>query len=316
MTTIIIGQGTNHAKKVKTEPYSVVSLLSFCSNIETRSQRIFVVQVITFIGTCLLWVGWFGFNAGSAMGANRRAAFAMLNTQISTATASLTWMCTECYFRRDPSVLGIVNGAIAGLVVMTPACGYVDFIGAFIMGLLAGPVCYAGANLKKIIGFHDALDCFGIHGIGGIFGVMLTGFFARESVCGVNGVFYGPDGHKQLGRQFYGILFSVGWSAVMSFIIATGIEMTIGLRVSINDENIGLDNALFKESIFRLDPPSPTSNLNLPFYHSSHEDGEVQVRDGIVIDESNNNEVSDHEKGFECFYTDRENNLEFVDKMQ
>jgi len=215
--------------------------------------------LLTAVGSSMLWVGWFGFNAGSAVSAGERACFALLTTQISTATAALTWMISERAVRGKPSVLGMVSGAVAGLVAITPASGFVDQTGAFIIGLLAGPVCYFGAQLKNHLGYDDALDAFGVHAIGGIFGGIMTGFFATRYVAGFNsdgvgidGVFYSDThtGGTQLGKQIYGIVVTAGWAAFMSFIILKGIDMTIGLRVTDEQEDVGLDEALHKESIF------------------------------------------------------------------
>eukprot|EP01034_Spumella_vulgaris_P030934 gene30934-38233_t len=215
--------------------------------------------LLTAVGSSMLWVGWFGFNAGSALGANERAGFAMLTTQIATGTAAMTWMMTEWAVRGTPSVLGMVSGAIAGLVSITPAAGFVDPTGAFIIGLLGGPVCYFGAQLKHYAGFDDALDAFGVHAIGGIFGGLMTGFFATHYVdgqnadgVGIDGVFYADThiGGTQFGKQIYGIVVVSGWAAFMSLIILMSLDLTIGLRVSDEQEDEGLDEALHKESIF------------------------------------------------------------------
>ena len=219
--------------------------------------------LLTFMGMSLLWVGWFGFNAGSATAAGYSAGFAMLSTQIATSTASLSWMLTELIFRKGhkPSVLGMVNGAIAGLVAITPACGYVDFTGAFVIGVVAGFFCYFGARLKYyVFKIDDALDAFGIHAIGGIVGGISTGFFATSTVTqelappanqNANGVYYTDrnGGGRQLGVQLAGIVFAMGWSGIVSFIILKAIELTIGLRVSEEEEDAGLDSSLHGESI-------------------------------------------------------------------
>jgi Amt family ammonium transporter len=138
--------------------------------------------LLTYMGMSLLWVGWFGFNAGSAFGANPRAAFAMLATQIATSTAALTWMLVEWAVRKKQSVLGMISGAVAGLVCITPAAGYVDMTGAFFIGFFGGPLCYLGAQLKHYLGYDDALDAFGVHAIGGIVGGIANGFFATDQV--------------------------------------------------------------------------------------------------------------------------------------
>jgi len=175
-----------------------------------------------------------------------------LITQIATATAALTWMATETIIRGAPSVMGMVSGAVAGLVAITPASGYVDPTGAFIIGLLAGPVCYGGAQMKRYLGYDDALDAFGVHAIGGMLGGILTGFFATDQVvAGYNGVFYANThlGGTQLGIQLYAIVTTTGWSAFMSFIILMAIDLTWGLRVSAETEEMGLDMAIYQESI-------------------------------------------------------------------
>ena len=234
--------------------------------------------LLTFMGMSMLWVGWFGFNAGSATQARFGAGFAMLATQIATATASLAWMLTEVAFRKKPSVLGMVNGAVAGLVAITPACGYVDMTGAFIIGVVAGPGCFFGAKLKHyVFKIDDALDAFGIHAIGGIIGGILTGFFATPHVTGplgyatetiqpggsfpmvAVGVFYGNTwyGGHQLAHQLCGILYSLAWSGITSFVILKVLDLTIGLRVSAEDEEAGLDSSLHGESVHEEGSGSP-----------------------------------------------------------
>eukprot|EP01041_Mallomonas_annulata_P000239 gene239-433_t len=204
--------------------------------------------LLTFMGAAMLWVGWFGFNAGSALGANARAGMAMLTTQIATAMGSLTWMLTEWAVRKQPSVLGMLSGAVAGLVAITPACGFVDQTGAFIIGICAGPFCYGCAQLKHMIGYDDALDAFGVHATGGILGGLMTGLFARKQFSGIDGAFYAKNGN-QFVCQIWGVLFSVGWSGVVSFIILKVLDMTIGLRVSAKDEIEGLDSSVHGETI-------------------------------------------------------------------
>jgi len=207
--------------------------------------------LLTFMGTSLLWVGWFGFNAGSAVAANNRASFAMLNTQIATSCAALTWMFTEWIIRKQPSVLGMLSGCVAGLVCITPACGYVDPTAAFVIGTLGGPFCYFGAQIKHKLGFDDALDAFGVHAIGGIFGGIMTGFFAQSDICGFDGAFYGNG--MQIVYQIYGVLTSIAWSGAASFVILKAIDMSIGLRVTSDQEAQGLDASIHGESIHGLD---------------------------------------------------------------
>lgn len=203
--------------------------------------------LISVLGAALLWVGWLGFNGGSSGGANSRAAIACLNTQISAATGSLSWMCTEWLIRKRPSVLGIISGALAGLVCITPGAGFVNITGAFVSGLLAGPTCFAACQLKKTFNFDDALDAFGIHGPGGILGGIVTGLFAQEEIGGTPGVFEGNT--MQLPLQLYGTVISVIWSVVVTWILLKLIDMTLGLRVGIDEELLGLDMACHGESV-------------------------------------------------------------------
>jgi len=170
-----------------------------------------------------------------------------LNTQISAATGSLSWMCTEWFIRKRPSVLGIISGALAGLVCITPGAGYLDTTGAVVCGALAGPTCFAACQLKKIFQFDDALDAFGIHGPGGILGGILTGFLAKEDIGGTKGVFEGNP--KQLGLQLYGIVISIVWSVVVSYVLLKLIDWSLGLRVGRDEELIGLDMVCHGESV-------------------------------------------------------------------
>jgi len=204
--------------------------------------------VLSVIGAALLWVGWFGFNAGSALAANGGAGMAMAVTQISAATAALAWMFTEWVLRGKPSVLGIISGAVAGLVAITPASGYVDPMGALIIGLIAGPACYWGAGaLKRKLGYDDSLDAFGIHGVGGIVGAILTGVFAIEAIGGTPGALEGNT--AQVWTQLIGIGATIAYCAVGSFIILKVVDVLVGLRVSKDDEVQGLDITLHGESV-------------------------------------------------------------------
>jgi Amt family ammonium transporter len=203
---------------------------------------------LSVIGAALLWVGWFGFNAGSAVGANGAAGMAMAVTQIATAAAALAWMFIEWALRGKPSVLGIVSGAVAGLVAITPASGFVGPSGALAIGIASGIICYwAATSLKQKLGYDDSLDCFGIHGIGGIVGALLTGVFAVKAIGGTAGVLEGNTG--QLWIQFEGILATILWCAIATAIILKLIDLTIGLRVSEEDERQGLDQSLHGESV-------------------------------------------------------------------
>jgi Amt family ammonium transporter len=204
--------------------------------------------VLSVVGASLLWVGWFGFNAGSAVAAGAGAGMAMLVTQIAAAAAGLAWMFIEWAFKGKPSVLGIISGAVAGLVAITPAAGFVDPMGALIIGLIAGVGCYIGAtSLKHALGYDDSLDAFGIHGIGGIIGAILTGVFAREAFGGKIGLIEGNSGQVLL--QFYGVGVTIVYTAIATFIILKVVDMIIGLRVEKDEEREGLDLVLHGEVV-------------------------------------------------------------------
>ena len=204
--------------------------------------------VLSVIGASLLWVGWFGFNAGSAVAADNSAGMAMAVTQIATAAAALSWMFAEWMVHRKPSVLGMISGAVAGLVAITPASGFVDPTGALILGLIAGVVCFWGATgLKKAMGYDDSLDAFGVHGVGGIVGALLTGVFAREAIGGTAGLIEGNA--MQVWVQFEGIIATIVYCAIVTFILLKVIDMIMGLRVSEADEIEGLDFTLHGETI-------------------------------------------------------------------
>jgi len=205
--------------------------------------------VLSVIGASLLWVGWFGFNAGSATAANGAAGMAMAVTQIATAAAALVWMLLEWMLRGKPSVLGIVSGAVGGLVAITPASGFVGPIGALAIGAAAGAACYWGATrLKRLAGYDDSLDVFGVHGVGGIVGAVLTGVFAVESVGGKPGLIEGNWG--QVLTQIEGILATVVWCAVASFaLLKITAALTGGLRVEVEEEVQGLDLSLHGETV-------------------------------------------------------------------
>jgi ammonium transporter, Amt family len=205
-------------------------------------------MVLTFIGAALLWVGWFGFNAGSAVSAGVQAGMAMTVTQIATAVASLTWMIVEWALRGKPTVIGICSGAVAGLVAITPASGFVGPIGAMVIGVACGVGCYWGATgLKHMFGYDDALDCFGVHGIGGMIGALLTGVFAVQQYGGTAGLIEGNPG--QVVNQVIGIVTVIVYDAVVTVIILTVIKAVIGLRVSDEVERDGLDLALHGEVV-------------------------------------------------------------------
>jgi Amt family ammonium transporter len=196
---------------------------------------------LTLIGASLLWVGWFGFNAGSAGAADGRAGLAMLVTQLATATAALGWMFAEWIAKGKPSVLGIASGAVAGLVAITPASGFVGPTPAVIIGLVAGVVCFVAAtSLKHALKYDDSLDAFGVHGIGGIIGALLTGVFVSKEISGMDG---------SVWIQLKGVAVTVGYGFAASFIILKIIDMSIGLRVTEEQEREGLDISLHGESI-------------------------------------------------------------------
>jgi ammonium transporter, Amt family len=203
---------------------------------------------LSLIGAALLWVGWFGFNAGSAVAANGRAGMAMAVTQIATAAAALSWMFAEWLTRSKPSLLGIISGAIGGLVAITPAAGFVLPGGALLIGITAGIACFWAATwLKNALGYDDSLDVFGVHGIGGIVGALLTGVFAVEAVGGVPGVLEGNSG--QIVTQIWGIAATIIWCAVVSAVILKVVDAIMGLRVEEDFERDGLDLALHGEVV-------------------------------------------------------------------
>ena len=206
----------------------------------------------TIVGAAMLWVGWFGFNAGSELAADGTAGMAMAVTQIATAAAALGWMFSEWLFHGKPSVLGIASGAVAGLVAITPACGSVGPMGALAIGIAAGVLCYlAATKLKNALGYDDSLDVFGVHAIGGIVGALLTGVFVAGSLGGV-GLAEGVSISQQVGKQAIGVVATIIYTGVASFIILKVIDMVIGLRVSSDEESEGLDIALHDERGYNL----------------------------------------------------------------
>jgi len=191
--------------------------------------------VISVIGASLLWVGWFGFNAGSELAADGLAGAAMINTQVATAAAALAWMFAEWIVVKKPSVLGIISGAVAGLVAVTPASGFVNPMGAFIIVIVAGVGCYlAAAQLKRRLGYDDSLDAFGVHGVGGIIGALLTGVFADPAINSLG------QNHS-IVTQAIGILATIAWTAVASFVILMIVKAVVGLRPSDQEEEEGRD---------------------------------------------------------------------------
>jgi ammonium transporter, Amt family len=203
--------------------------------------------VLTVVGAGMLWVGWFGFNAGSELAADGTAGMAMAVTQIATATAALTWMFSEWISHGKPSALGIASGAVAGLVAITPASGFVGPIGALVIGVAAGYACYlAAVKVKRALGYDDSLDAFGVHGIGGIVGALLTGVFVDAGFGGA-GLADGVSIGAQLGKQAVGVLATIVYCGVVSFIILKVIDVVIGLRAKEEAEEMGLDLALHDE---------------------------------------------------------------------
>ncbi len=203
---------------------------------------------LSVIGAGMLWVGWFGFNAGSAVAANGTAGMAMTVTQIATAAAAISWLLVEWGKLGKPSVLGVLSGAVAGLVAITPASGFVDPMGALIIGLIAGVVCFfASTSLKHALGYDDALDVFGIHGVGGITGALLTGVFAAEAIGGTPGVIEGNM--AVMKAQIVGVLATIVWSGAVSFVLLKVIDVFIGLRVDAETERDSLDLALHGETV-------------------------------------------------------------------
>ena len=193
--------------------------------------------IFIMIGASLLFVGWIGFNAGSEWSGDSIASAALLNTILCTCLAGVSWKVVEWVFRGKPSLVGILSGMVAGLVVITPACGFVNPMGAMICGLLAGPVCYISATwVKKLLGYDDSLDAFGIHGAGGFLGAVLTGFLADPAVNSL-----GHSGMDQVMKQLLGLGVTIVWSAIGTLIILIICKFTTGLRVSEADEEAGLD---------------------------------------------------------------------------
>ncbi len=218
---------------------------------------------LTMVGAAMLWVGWFGFNAGSNLEANGVAAMAFVNTLFATAAAVLTWTFAEWMIKGKPSMLGAASGAVAGLVAITPACGFVGVIGGLVIGAVAGGVCFWGVtSLKKMLGADDALDVFGVHGIGGITGALLTGVFASPSLgglgicnyvtntCGAADDF--PGIGAQVWIQFQAVLTAVILSAVVSFVALYIVKMIVGVRVNEEEEREGLDTTYHGESAYKM----------------------------------------------------------------
>jgi Amt family ammonium transporter len=215
---------------------------------------------MTMIGASLLWAGWFGFNAGSALEANNSAALAFMNTFLATACAVLSWSFGEWALKSKPSMLGAASGAVAGLVAITPAAGNVGIPGAFVIGTAAGLVCLWGVNgLKRMIGVDDTLDVFGVHAVGGILGALLTGIFVSPSLGGpsvvsdwVTGKTEFPGYMAQLWIQAKAVGITIIWSGVVAYVSYKIVDMTVGLRVPEDEEREGLDISSHGESAYRM----------------------------------------------------------------
>jgi Amt family ammonium transporter len=205
---------------------------------------------LTMVGACMLWVGWFGFNAGSNLEATSGAALAFINTLLATAAATLAWIGAEAIFKGKPSMLGAASGAVAGLVAITPACGSVGPMGAIVIGLLAGVICLWGVNgLKHLLGADDSLDVFGVHGVGGIVGAILTGVFTAPSLGGTGGDDFSIA--SQVWIQTYSVIVTIVWSGVVALIAYKLVDIVVGLRVPEEEEREGLDITAHGESAYK-----------------------------------------------------------------
>ena len=213
---------------------------------------------LTMVGAAMLWVGWFGFNAGSNLEANGVTALAFVNTLVATAMATLSWIAGESLTKGKASMLGAASGAVSGLVAITPACGFVGPMGAIVIGLAAGLLCLWGVSgLKRLLGADDSLDVFGVHGVGGILGALLTGVFAAPSLGGTGVYDYVANAVNpeysiaaQVWIQFQAVITTIVWSAVVSFVAYKVVDMLLGLRVSEEDERMGLDISSHGESAY------------------------------------------------------------------
>jgi Amt family ammonium transporter len=202
---------------------------------------------MTITGAALLWFGWFGFNAGSALAANGLAASAFVVTHIASAMAALSWLLVEWVHRGKPTTLGAASGAVAGLVAITPGSGFVGPISAIVIGGLAGVICYAGVMLKGRLRYDDSLDVVGIHGFGGTWGALATGLFASKAInsAGSDGLFFGNRG--QLGIQFVSVVATIAFAFVMTLIILKVVDWVAGIRVNDDEEERGMDMSLHDE---------------------------------------------------------------------
>jgi len=207
---------------------------------------------MTLTGAAILWFGWFGFNAGSALACNGLAANAFVVTHVASASAALVWMVLEWRHRGTPTTLGVASGAVAGLVAITPAAGFVGPISSLLIGGMAGGICYGGVLLKSVLGYDDSLDVVGIHGLGGTWGALATGLFASTAVNpdGANGLFFGNPG--QLGIQAVSVAATMGFAFVMTLGILKGVDLLVGARLSREEEEKGLDLVLHNETGYNM----------------------------------------------------------------
>jgi Amt family ammonium transporter len=212
------------------------------------------------LGAGLLWFGWFGFNAGSALAANAQASVAFMNTQVATAAAALAWVIVEKFRYGKSTALGMASGAVAGLVAITPACASVNPIGAIIVGLIAGALCSVAVGMKTKFGFDDSLDVVGVHAVGGAAGALLVGFLATPTVTGIltpakgdgpAGLLYG-GGLSQLGKQAIGVVMVGVYSFVLTWIIGKILDKIMGLRITDEDEVSGIDFAVHAETAYEI----------------------------------------------------------------
>ena len=227
-----------------------VAALIFCIMVGPRKETSPPHNLaMTLIGTCMLWVGWFGFNGGSGLAANGAGAMSIVVTHISAATAALTWMLIDVATTKKPTVLGICTGAIAGLAAITPASGVAGPIGALIIGVASGAICwYFSIKVKNIFGYDDSLDVVGVHGVGGLVGTLLAAVVAIGAIQGTEGEGY--DWLSQLGVQALGSIFTIVFTAIVTIVILLIIKHTVGLRVSEADESLGLDQSAHGETAY------------------------------------------------------------------
>jgi len=202
---------------------------------------------MTILGAGILWFGWFGFNAGSALSAGPVAVLALITTQVATGAGAISWVLAEWKIQGKPTTLGAASGAVAGLVAITPACGFVGPLPAILIGLTAGAICYFAVLCKTKIGYDDALDVVGVHGVGGLWGALATGLFASTALnpAGANGLFYGHP--QQLAIQAIAAVSVIAYSIVLTFIILKVVDAIVGLRVATEEEEQGLDVVEHKE---------------------------------------------------------------------